>query len=69
LKTEISAAVLSPSQISEKVKFEVAGIFSRGFNDMHAKYGLQIFLFDLTEGLNIQPNSYSNPQISPGCDK
>jgi hypothetical protein len=40
----------------------VAGIFSQGFNDTHAKYGFQIVdschnvLFDLTEGLNIQPD-------------
>jgi hypothetical protein len=41
---------------------EVAGIFSKGFEETNAKYGLQIVdschnvLFDLTEDLNIQPD-------------
>ncbi|GBC03260.1 hypothetical protein RclHR1_05040001 [Rhizophagus clarus] len=41
---------------------EVAGIFSRGFNDTHASYGFKIVdecnreLFDLSNGLNITPD-------------
>ncbi|GBC03265.1 hypothetical protein RclHR1_05040006 [Rhizophagus clarus] len=41
---------------------EVAGIFSRGFNDTHASYGFKIVdecyreLFDLSSGLNITPD-------------
>ncbi|PKC02089.1 hypothetical protein RhiirA5_402538 [Rhizophagus irregularis] len=41
---------------------EVVGIFSKGFDDTSATYGLQIVdecrnvLFDFTEGLNIQPD-------------
>ncbi|RGB30787.1 hypothetical protein C1646_671416 [Rhizophagus diaphanus] len=41
---------------------EVTGIFSKGFDDVNAKYGLRIVdecrnvLFDLTDGLNITPD-------------
>jgi hypothetical protein len=48
----------------EKGDTEVAGIFSRGFNDTNAKYGFQIVdschnvLFDLSEGLNLQPDGF-----------
>ncbi|CAB4477150.1 hypothetical protein RhiirA5_360670 [Rhizophagus irregularis] len=46
----------------ERGDTEVAGIFSKGFDDEHASYGLKIVdecrnvLFDLTDGLNITPD-------------
>ncbi|RGB30361.1 hypothetical protein C1646_765463 [Rhizophagus diaphanus] len=46
----------------ERGHTEVTGIFSKGFDDEHASYGLKIVdecrnvLFDLTDGLNITPD-------------